>query len=161
MQRLIAHGCTPAVIAATSQSVLEEIIKPVGFYRMKAGPHISIINLYLITIQTISYLQAGYLRSVAAILLEKYSGDIPDTVEGLVALPGVGPKMAFIVSTPHPDILHCFILVAPSTGHARGVGPARGHRRRHTRAPHRQPTGLGGYCGPRSYAQGVGELAAP
>ena len=34
-----------------------------------------------------------YLFKTANILKKEYDGDIPDTVKGLCALPGVGPKM--------------------------------------------------------------------
>ena len=37
-----------------------------------------------------------YLRSVAEILHATYSSDIPSTLEGLLSLPGVGPKMAYL-----------------------------------------------------------------
>ncbi|OTA96456.1 hypothetical protein M434DRAFT_392888 [Hypoxylon sp. CO27-5] len=37
-----------------------------------------------------------YLKQAAVILTDKWNGDIPDTIEGLVALPGVGPKMAHL-----------------------------------------------------------------
>ena len=37
-----------------------------------------------------------YIKSTAAILQEKWKGDIPNTIEGLVSLPGVGPKMAYL-----------------------------------------------------------------
>lgn len=37
-----------------------------------------------------------YLKQAAAILRDEWAGDIPDTYEGLVALPGVGPKMAHL-----------------------------------------------------------------
>ena len=29
---------------------------------------------------------------------DQYGGDIPDSLEGLMSLPGVGPKMAYLVS---------------------------------------------------------------
>jgi endonuclease III len=34
-----------------------------------------------------------YLKQTAKICKEEYDGDIPNTVEGLMKLPGVGPKM--------------------------------------------------------------------
>jgi endonuclease III len=34
-----------------------------------------------------------YIRQVSEICVKQYDGDIPDTFKGLVALPGVGPKM--------------------------------------------------------------------
>lgn len=37
-----------------------------------------------------------YLKQTAEILRDQWEGDIPDTIEGLVALPGVGPKMAHL-----------------------------------------------------------------
>ncbi|KAI6813853.1 DNA glycosylase [Hortaea werneckii] len=37
-----------------------------------------------------------YIKNVAIILREKFNSDIPDTIEGLVSLPGVGPKMAYL-----------------------------------------------------------------
>jgi endonuclease III len=37
-----------------------------------------------------------YLQATAKILIEQFDGDIPNTLEGLTSLPGVGPKMAFL-----------------------------------------------------------------
>ncbi|EMC99234.1 hypothetical protein BAUCODRAFT_31576 [Baudoinia panamericana UAMH 10762] len=37
-----------------------------------------------------------FIKKVAVILRDQYDGDIPDTIEGLVSLPGVGPKMAYL-----------------------------------------------------------------
>ncbi|KAF2214907.1 hypothetical protein CERZMDRAFT_66159 [Cercospora zeae-maydis SCOH1-5] len=37
-----------------------------------------------------------FIKQVALILKEKFNSDIPDTIEGLVSLPGVGPKMAYL-----------------------------------------------------------------
>lgn len=37
-----------------------------------------------------------YLKQAAVILRDTWGGDIPDTIEGLVSLPGVGPKMAHL-----------------------------------------------------------------
>ena len=72
MQRLVKHGCTPEAIAATPLPTLETLLCPVGFYRNKAK----------------------YLVEVSNTLLEKHGGDIPRTMEGLLSLKGVGPKMA-------------------------------------------------------------------
>ena len=40
--------------------------------------------------------KADYIKDATKICAEKYNGDIPPTVEELVKLPGVGPKMAHI-----------------------------------------------------------------
>lgn len=37
-----------------------------------------------------------YLKLTSAMLQKEFGGDIPSSVEGLVRLPGVGPKMAHL-----------------------------------------------------------------
>jgi endonuclease III len=37
-----------------------------------------------------------YIKATANILRDQFNGDIPDTIEGLTSLPGVGPKMAYL-----------------------------------------------------------------
>ena len=37
-----------------------------------------------------------YIKATALILSDDYNNDIPDTIEGLMSLPGVGPKMAYL-----------------------------------------------------------------
>lgn len=55
-------------------SVLNAMINKVGFHNRKTL----------------------YIKAAAVICQEQHRGDIPDTIEGLVALPGVGPKMAYL-----------------------------------------------------------------
>ncbi|KAK4171341.1 putative endonuclease III [Triangularia setosa] len=55
-------------------AVLNELIGKVGFHNNKTK----------------------YLLQTAQILKDKFNGDIPPTIEGLVSLPGVGPKMAHL-----------------------------------------------------------------
>lgn len=74
MQRLRAHGCTVENILATDDETLGKLIHPVGFWRTKVK----------------------YLKLTSAMLQNEFGGDIPDSVEGLVRLPGVGPKMAHL-----------------------------------------------------------------
>lgn len=40
--------------------------------------------------------KATYIQKASKIMLDEHCGDIPDTYEGLIQLPGVGPKMAHI-----------------------------------------------------------------
>lgn len=40
--------------------------------------------------------KAKYLQQTSKVLMEKYNSDIPRSIKELVALPGVGPKMAHI-----------------------------------------------------------------
>jgi len=72
MEKLKAHGCTIDKIISTSNDDLEELIKPVGFYRRKSI----------------------YIKQTAKKLKQDYDGDVPNTFDGLCSLPGVGPKMA-------------------------------------------------------------------
>ncbi|XP_068177544.1 endonuclease III-like protein 1 [Antennarius striatus] len=74
MQRLRAHGCTAEKVLATDDETLGALIRPVGFWRTKVK----------------------YLKKTSAVLQEEFGGDIPDSVKGLVRLPGVGPKMAHL-----------------------------------------------------------------
>ncbi|XP_064317444.1 endonuclease III-like protein 1 isoform X2 [Phalacrocorax carbo] len=74
MLRLRQHGLTVDTILQMDDATLGQIIYPVGFWRNKVK----------------------YIKQTTAILKQKYGGDIPRTVEELVQLPGVGPKMAHL-----------------------------------------------------------------
>ena len=74
MQRLRSHGLTVDSILEMDDKTLGDLIYPVGFWRRK------II----------------YLKKTAEILRNDYDNDIPETVEKLCKLPGVGPKMAHL-----------------------------------------------------------------
>nr|XP_033321375.1 endonuclease III-like protein 1 isoform X2 [Megalopta genalis] len=74
MQRLNTYGCTPEVITNTPDEILGKLIYPVGFWKRKVE----------------------YIKRTSIILIDKYGGDIPETVKELCDLPGVGPKMAHI-----------------------------------------------------------------
>lgn len=41
-------------------------------------------------------LKTKYIKQTAEILRDKWNSEIPDSIEGLVSLPGVGPKMAYL-----------------------------------------------------------------
>jgi endonuclease-3 len=41
-------------------------------------------------------LKTKYIKQTAEILRDKFDSEIPDTIAGLVSLPGVGPKMAYL-----------------------------------------------------------------
>ncbi|CAF1368524.1 unnamed protein product [Didymodactylos carnosus] len=74
MDRLRDAGLTIQYILDISDDELGRIIYPVGFWRRKVQ----------------------YLKETCKILHKKYDDDIPDTLEGLCSLPGVGPKMAYL-----------------------------------------------------------------
>ncbi|KAM8779910.1 endonuclease III-like protein 1 isoform 1-T1 [Rhynchonycteris naso] len=74
MQRLQAQGLTVENILQTDDRTLGTLIYPVGFWRTKVK----------------------YIKQTSAILQQNYGGDIPASVAELVALPGVGPKMAHL-----------------------------------------------------------------
>jgi len=65
----------PAELAAASQEDLEQVLRPLGFFRAKATS----------------------LRGLAAALLEEHGGDVPADLDALVRLPGVGRKTANVV----------------------------------------------------------------
>lgn len=42
------------------------------------------------------WISSRYIKQAAEILRDDWDGDIPDTIEGLTSLPGVGPKMGYL-----------------------------------------------------------------
>ena len=74
-ERLFAKYKTPEDFAVLNQEELEMGIKEIGLYRNKAK---NIIGM-------------------SRMLLEKYQGMVPDTMENLMELPGVGRKTANVV----------------------------------------------------------------
>lgn len=64
-----------AALAAASQEDVEEIVKPLGFFRVKAAN----------------------IRAMAAGLVERHGGEVPTDLESLVVLAGVGRKTASVV----------------------------------------------------------------
>ncbi|SHG49410.1 DNA-(apurinic or apyrimidinic site) lyase /endonuclease III [Thermosyntropha lipolytica DSM 11003] len=73
--RLFARYPTPYALAEASLEELEEIIKKVGLYKSKARN----------------------LKKMAEMLIARYNGEVPDNMEELLALPGVGRKTANVV----------------------------------------------------------------
>lgn len=72
---LFARFPTPAALAAARQEDVEELIKSAGFFRSKAK---SLIGM-------------------ATALTDKHGGRVPEDMDALVALPGVGRKTANVV----------------------------------------------------------------
>lgn len=66
---------TPEHLASANPKDVEEIIKPLGFFRQKAK----------------------YIIGAAKTIVEKFGGKVPDTMEELTTLPGVARKTANIV----------------------------------------------------------------
>ncbi|KAG8896634.1 hypothetical protein FRB99_008791, partial [Tulasnella sp. 403] len=61
-------------VLAAEESVIQEAIAKVGFWRRKTG----------------------YIKQTAQMLKDRFNSDVPKTVDELTSLPGVGPKMAFL-----------------------------------------------------------------
>lgn len=73
--RLFAVAHTPAAMVKLTEARLEKLIYPVSFYRNKAV----------------------HIRACCRKLLDEFGGVVPDTMEGLLTLPGVGRKTANLV----------------------------------------------------------------
>ncbi|MEZ5184335.1 MAG: endonuclease III [Candidatus Nanopelagicales bacterium] len=72
---LFARYPDPAAMAAADRMELEDMIRSTGFFRNKATS----------------------LQAMAAMVCEKYSGEIPRPMSALTKLPGVGRKTAHVV----------------------------------------------------------------
>jgi len=76
-RRLFALAGTPADMLTLSRQQIEKAIYPVGFYRTKA--------------QTV--------LDISRVLLERYGGKVPEEIDELLTLKGVGRKTANLVVT--------------------------------------------------------------
>lgn len=75
--RLFHLADSPEKMATLDVSTIERAIYPVGFYKTKARR----------------------IKEISQVLLEKYHGKVPDTLEELLKLKGVGRKTANLVVT--------------------------------------------------------------
>jgi endonuclease-3 len=74
--RLLDRAPDPESVLALPEGELENLLMPAGFFRQKARQ----------------------LRGICAAVLERYGGEVPDSVEELLTLPGVGRKTACYVA---------------------------------------------------------------
>ena len=72
---IFAKYSTPKDFADIDINELEELIHPCGFYKNKAKN----------------------IKKCAQMIMEKYNGEVPQTMEDLISLPGVGRKSANVV----------------------------------------------------------------
>ena len=75
--RLFRLAKTPRKMAKLSTAAIQKAIYPVGFYKTKAGN----------------------IKKICEILLSKSNGKVPDDLDALLELPGVGRKTANLVVT--------------------------------------------------------------
>lgn len=76
--KLFARYPTAADYAGADRAELEELIRPTGFFRNKAN---SLIKL-------------------GQLLVERYDGEVPNRLDELVTLPGIGRKTANVILGP-------------------------------------------------------------
>ncbi len=74
MDKLKEHGLTPKSMQEIAETDLAALIHNVSFYRNKAK----------------------YIKKTTDIIADKYKGKVPDTLKSLLALPGVGKKIAHL-----------------------------------------------------------------
>lgn len=75
MPELLARWSGPAALAAAPQAEVEEVIKSTGFFRNKAKA----------------------IREASRMLVERFGGQVPRTMEEMLELPGVARKTANVV----------------------------------------------------------------
>ncbi|GAB4310857.1 MAG: endonuclease III [Candidatus Sumerlaeia bacterium] len=76
-RRLFARADTPAAMIALGKEQAARLIYPAGFYNQKAGQIVALSKM----------------------LIERFGGRVPDTLEDLLTLKGVGRKTANLVLT--------------------------------------------------------------
>ncbi|HZU51253.1 MAG TPA: endonuclease III, partial [Sphingomicrobium sp.] len=76
-QRLFALASTPSAMRDVPVATIEKVIFPVGFYRVKAKQ----------------------IHAICEQLLNAFGGRVPDSIDELLTLPGVGRKTANLVVT--------------------------------------------------------------
>lgn len=76
MNRLKARvvPLVPREVLKIADPELEDLLKPVSFFRVKAK----------------------HIKATSQMLIDQFDSDIPDSIEGLLKLPGVGKKMAYL-----------------------------------------------------------------
>lgn len=75
--RLFSRASDPETMRGLPERTIARLVYPVGFYRRKAAQ----------------------IREICRLLLERHGGRVPDTLESLLELPGVGRKTANLVVT--------------------------------------------------------------
>ena len=75
--RLFERVSTPRGMLRLRPATIEKLIYPTGFYRRKAGQ----------------------IRQISRMLLDRHGGQVPDEIDALLELPGVGRKTANLVVT--------------------------------------------------------------
>jgi endonuclease-3 len=73
--RLFAAAPTPRALAAVAEERIARLIYPVSFYRTKAR----------------------HVKRTSELIVQRHGGEVPGTMEELLALPGVGRKTANLV----------------------------------------------------------------
>jgi endonuclease-3 len=81
--KLFAVADTPEKMLEVDPEIIRTIIHPITYYNNKVDT----------------------LREISRIILEEHDGRVPDTMEGLLAMPGVGRKTANLVLTAGYDKL--------------------------------------------------------
>lgn len=76
-ERLFSRAADAAALARLGEETIARLIYPAGFYRTKARA----------------------IRALSRTIADDLGGRVPDTIEGLTALPGVGRKTANLVVT--------------------------------------------------------------
>ncbi|KAJ1644453.1 alpha,alpha-trehalase nth1 [Coemansia asiatica] len=75
LSQRLPGGLTPRSLSEAPMDLIHECVRRVGFWQRKSN----------------------YIKEAARVCLEQHDSDIPRTVPQLLSLPGVGPKMAYLV----------------------------------------------------------------
>lgn len=104
-QTLVSLMMSSQTKDTTNYVVMQKLYKELPSATPGGKPGLNLENILAVPAERLNELiwavgfhnnKTKYIKGAAEILRDAHGGDIPDTAEGLMALPGVGPKMAYL-----------------------------------------------------------------
>jgi endonuclease-3 len=102
---VLSAQCTDERVNEVTRDLFEKYETPADY--AKADEEQLAEDIYGITFHNN---KAGYLKGIGEILVDEYDGEVPDTMDALTALPGVGRKTANVVLQHGHDVVEGVVV---------------------------------------------------
>lgn len=105
LHTLIALMLSSQTKDTTNAVAMRRLQTELPAHKPGAPPGLNLANLLAVEPEELNRLiwavgfhnnKTKYIKQAAVMLRDRWDGDIPDSIEGLTSLPGVGPKMAYL-----------------------------------------------------------------